>query len=63
MRSQEDGWQEPYELRGSRTDLWERGGEIPPRHPTLHSDDIESSGKISSIGGFDYQTYCEIDSD
>ena len=23
-------WHEPYELRGSRTDLWETGGEIPP---------------------------------
>ncbi len=37
VRFQEDGWQEPYESRGSRTDLWERGGEIPPRHPTLQS--------------------------
>jgi hypothetical protein len=35
VRSQEKGWQEPCESRGSRTDLWERGGEIPPRHPTL----------------------------
>ena len=34
VRSQEKGWQEPCESRGSRTDLWERGGEIPPRHPT-----------------------------
>ena len=40
VRFQANGWQEPYEPRGSRTDLWERGGEIPPRHPTLHSDDI-----------------------
>ena len=29
------GWQEPYDGRLSRTDLWERGGEIPLRHPTL----------------------------
>jgi len=36
-RFQENGWQEPYESRGSRTDLWERGGEIPLRHPTLSS--------------------------
>ena len=28
------GWQEPYDGRLSRTDLWERGGEIPLRHPT-----------------------------
>ena len=34
MRSQEESWQEPCESRGSRTDLWERGGEVPPRHPT-----------------------------
>ncbi len=41
-RSQEDGWQEPYESRGSRTDLWGRGGEIPLRYPTpnLHQDKI-----------------------
>jgi len=30
------GWQEPYDGRLSRTDLWERGGEIPLRHPTIH---------------------------
>ena len=30
------GWQEPYDGRLSRTDLWERGGEIPLRHPTLY---------------------------
>jgi len=35
VRFQENGWQEPCESRDSRTDLWERGGEIPPRHPTL----------------------------
>ena len=34
-RFQENGWQEPCESRGSRTDLWERGGEIPLRDPTL----------------------------
>jgi hypothetical protein len=37
VRFQENGWQEPYESRGSRTDLWERGGEIPPRHPTMEN--------------------------
>jgi len=36
VRFQENGWQEPCESRGSRTDLWERGGEIPLRHPTLY---------------------------
>jgi hypothetical protein len=35
VRSQAYGWQEPYDGRLSRTDLWERGGEIPLRHPTL----------------------------
>ena len=35
VRFQENGWQEPCESRGSRTDLWERGGEIPLRHPTI----------------------------
>ena len=35
VRFQENGRQEPCESRGSRTDLWERGGEIPLRHPTL----------------------------
>jgi len=33
-RSQEDGWQEPCESRGSRTDLRGTGGEIPPVYPT-----------------------------
>jgi hypothetical protein len=30
---QENGWHEPYESRGSRTDLWGTGGEIPPVYP------------------------------
>ena len=34
-RFHENGWHEPYESRDSRTELWERGGEIPLRHPTL----------------------------
>jgi len=33
-RSQEQGWQEPYESRDSRTDLRGTGGEIPPVYPT-----------------------------
>jgi len=37
VRFQENGRQEPCESRGSRTDLWERGGEIPLRHPTQSS--------------------------
>ena len=35
VRTQEEGWQERYDGRLSRTDLWERGGEIPLRYPTL----------------------------
>ena len=37
MRFQENGWQEPYESRGSRTDVWGTGGEIPPVYPTIDS--------------------------
>ena len=37
VRSQEKGWQERYDGRLSRADLWGRGGEIPLRYPTLHS--------------------------
>ncbi len=35
VRFQEEGWQELCESRDSRTDLWERGGEIPLRYPTI----------------------------
>ena len=34
-RPQEEGWHEPYESRGSRTDLWGTGGEIPPVYPAM----------------------------
>jgi hypothetical protein len=37
VRSHENGWQEPYESRGSRTDLRGTGGEIPPVYPALDS--------------------------
>jgi len=40
VRVQAYGWQEPCESRDSRTDLWERGGEIPLRDPTLHSENV-----------------------
>jgi len=36
VRFQENGWQEPYESRDSRTVLWGTGGEIPPVYPTMH---------------------------
>jgi hypothetical protein len=35
VRRQENGWQEPYELRGSRTVLGGTGGEIPPVYSTM----------------------------
>jgi hypothetical protein len=37
VRFQENGWQEPYESRGSRTDLRGTGGETPPVYPTTTS--------------------------
>jgi len=33
-RFQEQGWQEPYESRDSRTVLGGTGGETPPVYPT-----------------------------
>jgi hypothetical protein len=38
VRFQEKGWQERYDGRLSRTDLWGRGGEIPLRYPTKHPE-------------------------
>jgi len=35
VRYQENGWQEPYESRGSPTELRGTGGETPPVYPTL----------------------------
>ena len=40
VRFQEDGWQEPYESRGSRTVLRGTGGETPPVYPTMCQYDI-----------------------
>ena len=34
VRFRAESWQEPYESRGSRTDLRGTGGEIPPVYPT-----------------------------
>jgi hypothetical protein len=34
VRFQADGWQKPYESRGSRTVVWGTGGEIPAVYPT-----------------------------
>ena len=43
VRFQADGWQEPYDGRLSRTDLWERGGEIPLRDPTPGKQSVSKS--------------------
>ena len=40
VRFQAEGWQEPYESRGSRTDLRGTGGEIPPVYPTPNFGEI-----------------------
>ena len=40
VRFQEKCWQEPYESRGSRTDLRGTGGEIPPVYPTLKFEQV-----------------------
>jgi hypothetical protein len=48
VRFQEEGWQEPCESRDTRTDLWERRGEIPLRHPTQYFGNICFSVMISS---------------
>jgi hypothetical protein len=50
VRFQENGWQEPYESRGSRTVLRGTGGEIPPVYPTLTSRqfcDIRQMSQLS----------------
>ena len=47
VRFQENGWQEPYESRGSRTDLRGTGGEIPPVYPAHHLTDIWDKTRFS----------------
>ena len=42
VRFQENGWQEPYESRDSRTVLWGTGGEIPLLYST---HEIQTSQK------------------
>jgi hypothetical protein len=49
VRFQEEGWQEPYESRGSRAVLRGTGGEIPPVYPTLNLTSRKDNGKIHSI--------------
>ena len=53
VRFQENGWQEPCESRGSRTDLWEPGGEIPPGYPTRYlTSRCDNGRKVCGIQNF-----------
>ncbi len=49
VRFQENGWQEPYESRGSRGVLWGPGGEIPPGYSTLNFCDFADTFLISVL--------------
>ena len=49
VRFQENGWQEPYESRGSRGVLRGTGGEIPPVYPTPK---VIQAKFISEIAGY-----------
>ena len=49
MRSREEGWQERYDGRLSRTDLWGRGGEIPLRYPTHRLMPTWDTGKVRHV--------------
>ena len=49
VRFQAEGWQEPCESRGSRTDLRGTGGEIPPVYPTMNYLSFSCIGKQSNI--------------
>ena len=48
-RFQENGWQEPYESRGSRTDLRGTGGETPPVYPTLDLGELVIFSDIKKL--------------
>ena len=39
------GLHEPYEPRGSRTDLWGAGGEIPPAYPVAMVVSVAGKGR------------------
>ena len=53
VRFQENGWQEPYESRGSRTVLRGTGGETPPVYPTQRF--AESINLIEKANRFGYK--------
>jgi hypothetical protein len=52
VRYQENGWQEPHESRGSRTELRGTGGEIPPVYPTTRLRHHAKTFDIRTIFGF-----------
>ena len=62
VRFQENGRQEPCESRGSRTDLWERGGEIPLRHPTSRYRRFASGSSDHRCCGVHIKEKCGIES-
>ena len=43
------GWHEPDESRGSRPDLWEPGGEIPPGHPATAITTADRQGRERTV--------------
>ena len=51
VRFRAESWQEPYESRGSRTDLRGTGGEIPPVYPTMNFERISYNGKECETDG------------
>jgi|GEM_PF-3369974 len=54
VRHRENGWHEPYELRGSCTVLRGAGGEIPPAYSAMHR--MRTDGKsMVQLGSFPVQ--------
>jgi hypothetical protein len=56
VRPRENGWHEPYESRGSRTDLWGTGGEIPPVYPASQKQPsiTNAPGRLGARGRSGY---------
>jgi hypothetical protein len=52
-RLQEEGSHEPYESRGSRTDLWGAGGEIPPVYPAVDVVSVKEKAWQKTMSGED----------
>jgi len=60
-RFQEQGWQEPYESRDSRTVLWGTGGETPPVYPTMKDLFLlkRNSASYASQSNYCWASYTE----